>query len=120
MSMIVCTDNQFGISKNGNIPWKISEDLKFFKQTTMGSTVIMGRKTYESIGCRSLPGRTNFIISTTMQGANVFCNLEEALKFTTGKAFIIGGSSLYNEAMEKKLCQVIYLNVLNVQINNLA
>ena len=93
------------IGKNNQLPWpKFSEDLKFFKETTTGSTVIMGRKTFESIG-RPLPNRKNFVLSRSEkfkvpEGVKVFHSIEEALaNIETEKAFIIGGADLYKQTI---------------------
>src|SRR3989338_6201902 len=100
INAIVCTDSVFGISKDGKIPWKNSEDLKFFKKTTLESTVIMGRKTWESIGCKPLPRRINLVVSSSGK----YKTLQEALDDSDKPVFIIGGSRLYLEAMKQKLC----------------
>lgn len=113
MSIIVCTDTKFGISKDGKIPWNIPEDLKFFRKITLKSTVIMGRKTYESIGSKPLPGRTNLVVSSSGK----FKSLLEALEASDKPVFIIGGSSIYNEAMKNNLCEKIYLNVVSDDFN---
>lgn len=113
VSMIVCVDLHFGISKEGKIPWNVPEDMKFFRKMTLGKTVIMGRKTWESIGSKPLPGRTNIVVSSSGECKS----LQEALKKTEGNVFIIGGSSLYNEAMKLKLCDSIYLNIVRDDFN---
>ena len=69
------------IGKNGELPWHFSEDLKFFKKLTLNSTVVMGRKTFESIG-KPLPQRKNIVLSTSMQhhdGVKIFKNVEDLL-----------------------------------------
>ena len=98
------------IGKNNTLPWRLPEDLKYFKRTTMGSSVIMGRKTWDSIG-KVLPGRTNIIVtrSPTLQIERVKMALSvpEAIELAEHKAlidgseeaFIIGGAELYSEAM---------------------
>lgn len=92
------------IGKEGGIPWNIPADLAHFKALTLGQTVIMGRRTYESIG-RPLPGRHNIVVSTTLQsldGCTVAGSLQEALELaaeTDGEIFIIGGARLYEEAL---------------------
>ncbi|OGW72708.1 MAG: hypothetical protein A2Y02_00535 [Omnitrophica bacterium GWA2_52_12] len=92
------------IGKDNKLPWHFPEDLKHFKKLTMGSTVIMGRKTFESIG-KPLPGRENFILSrgslpADTPGVHVFRSVEQALKAVqTEKAFIIGGAELYSSTM---------------------
>lgn len=94
------------IGKEGRLPWHFSSDLKHFKQTTMGSTLIMGRKTFESIGKKPLPGRENFVLSRSSQksenGAKFFTSLEEAIKNApTENIFIIGGETLFKETMKQ-------------------
>ena len=91
ISLIVSRSRNGIIGKEGKLPWHLPEDLKFFKQTTMGRPVIMGRHTWESIG-RPLPGR---------QGATVVSSLDEALKHfgPDDIVFIIGGADLYRRAL---------------------
>lgn len=97
--MIACISKDGGLGKGGELLWHIPEDMKFFRETTKGNMVIMGRKTFDSIG-RALPGRRNIVLSSR-KGANTdveWCTreeLEEVLKATSGKKFIIGGASLY-------------------------
>ncbi len=114
---IVATDSLNGIAKNGSIPWNVPEDMKFFKEKTMGSIVIMGRKTYESIG-RPLPGRINCIISknavdnvvnnlihgtksdNTYSGVKLFHSPESCAKwcfYNRGNkdVWVIGGAMIY-------------------------
>lgn len=94
------------IGKNNKLPWHFSSDLKHFKALTTGSTVIMGRKTFESIG-RPLPHRENFVLSRTQSGSpaphlHFFNSIEAALKnVKTENAFIIGGAELYNQTMDR-------------------
>ena len=100
------------IGRNNALPWHLSEDLKYFKRTTMGCCIIMGRKTWESIG-RVLPGRTNIIISRdtdyVVEGAKVVNSLEQAIKLAEGmslidgseEAFVIGGADLYQAALTR-------------------
>ena len=92
------------IGKDGKLPWKIPEDLKLFKEITLGNIVIMGRKTYESMG-KPLRDRRNLVISRSMpksEGIEVCGSLEEALEFaeeSRGKAFVIGGATIYESAL---------------------
>lgn len=93
------------IGRNGSLPWHISEDLQYFKNTTSGYPVIMGRKTYESIG-RPLPGRLNIVLhgpGSKVEGAFGASSFEDAygLAYMTGKdkCFVIGGASVYQKAM---------------------
>jgi len=93
------------IGRNGSIPWHIPEDLALFKKLTLGHTVIMGRRTYESLG-KPLPGRRNIVVSRTLEsvaGGEVYDSLFEALRAARqdgGDIFLIGGASIYREGLE--------------------
>jgi len=93
------------IGKNGTLPWHISEDLKNFKRVTEDSTIVMGRKTYESIG-GPLPNRHNIIVSSTMtpkEGIEISKSFEEAMekaKEQNNEIFIIGGTSMFAKGLE--------------------
>jgi dihydrofolate reductase len=93
------------IGNKGKLPWHFSEDLKRFKKLTMGSTIVMGRKTFDSIGGKPLSGRENFVLSRGVlrnaQNLKFFRSLDDALaSIKTEKAFIIGGASLYDQTMK--------------------
>lgn len=104
------------IGKDNKLPWHFPADLKHFKKRTTGSTVIMGRKTYESIG-KPLPNRENFVLSRGLfqsdkENLHYFSSIEEALKkVKTENAFIIGGADLYHQTLEK--VDGIYLTRIN-------
>ncbi len=100
---VVAMANNRVIGKDNRLPWHFSSDLKFFKQLTMGQTIIMGRKTFESIG-KPLPGRENFVLSklpNQHDGAVKFFNsIQDAIRAVKTKdGFIIGGASLFKETM---------------------
>ena len=92
------------IGANGRLPWHLPEDLKHFKALTLGHPVIMGRKTWESLG-KPLPGRENIVVTRAAgydaPGACVASSLESALALCAGEpvAFVIGGGELYAEAL---------------------
>lgn len=90
------------IGRNNDLIWHLSEDLKFFKATTLGHPVVMGRKCFESIG-RPLPGRKNIVISrgepTLPEGVILTHSMEEALSQAGDNCFVIGGGQIYAEAM---------------------
>ncbi len=105
LSLIVAVARNGVIGNAGALPWHISEDLKHFKRTTLGHAVIMGRKTFESIG-RPLPKRRNIVVSrrsdATFEGCETARSLQDAIALarrTDPNPFIIGGASLYREAM---------------------
>ena len=117
ISLIVAMANNRVIGLNNKMPWHLSADLKKFKKITMGSPILMGRKTYESIG-RPLPGRTNMIVSRNPQyrqdGCQVFNDLKTALKKGCENAdeiFVIGGSDLYQAILP--IADAIYLTIIN-------
>jgi dihydrofolate reductase len=104
--IIVATDENNVIGKDNQLIWHLPADLKHFKNLTMGFPIIMGRKTFESIG-KPLPGRTSVIITRNkdyqQEGAMVVNSLEEAFKqldLNTEKCYIIGGGEIYNQAIE--------------------
>ncbi len=109
------------IGKDNNIPWRLSSDLKLFKKITLGHAVIMGRKTYESIG-KPLPRRKNYVLTQRKNyeapGCIVFHHLDEALVHCKDEeeVFIIGGSSLYREAFSRDLVDRIYVSRVHVEI----
>jgi dihydrofolate reductase len=89
------------IGTDGRIPWHHSADLKRFKQLTLGGTVIMGRKTFESVG-RPLPGRTNVVVSRTLPSRKdllVVPTVEAAIAAAVGDVWFIGGRRIYEAAM---------------------
>lgn len=92
------------IGNAGAIPWHLPEDFKFFKATTIGHAILMGRKTYESIG-KPLPGRENIVLSRTMPetpGVTVTRSLDELKEPTDGRdLFVIGGEEIYRLLLPK-------------------
>lgn len=111
----------FPIGKNGNMPWHNKADLKWFKDTTTGHPVIMGRKTFEAIG-HPLKNRTNIVVTTSYNdlwaenaGVRVYEDLEDAIKFAKTideEVFIIGGASIYDYALSHDLVDRIYIDML--------
>jgi len=107
-SIIVACDSKLGIGRDGTIPWHIPEDLALFKRLTWGHHIVMGRRTYESIG-RCLPGRTSLVVTrsdrTFPQGCERVASLTEALEIARSRqeteCFIIGGGMLYREALPR-------------------
>ena len=105
-NIIVAIADNNAIGKDNELLWHISEDLKFFKRQTLGWPVIMGRKTFESIG-RALPGRVNIVISrgfSTGEEVAVVGSLEEAFKIAEStnleKCFVMGGGQIYSQALQ--------------------
>ena len=105
MTIILAADSDWAIGRDGGLLAHIPEDMKFFRETTANSTVVMGRKTWESIGAKPLPGRVNCVISRSVKqldGAQVFGSVEEFLGFAEkaeGKVFVIGGGEIYRQAL---------------------
>jgi dihydrofolate reductase len=114
ISIIVAVAENLGIGKDNKLMWHLPADLKFFKNTTMGHHIIMGRKTYESIG-KALPGRTSIIVTHNKnfkaEGCTVVHSLKEAIEKAKSnnetEAFVIGGAGLINESLE--IADKIYL-----------
>jgi dihydrofolate reductase len=100
VSIIVAMARNRAIGKDGDLPWRLSDDLKHFKRVTMGKPIVMGRKTYDSIG-RPLPGRQNIVVTRdtayTAEGCTVVHSVEEAIAAAgdVDELMIIGGATLY-------------------------
>jgi dihydrofolate reductase len=114
IKIIVAMSKNRVIGNNNELIWKLSSDLKRFKELTTGHPVVMGRKTYESIG-RPLPNRRNIIITRNLEyevdGCEVVSSLEEALLLTGSDCFIIGGGEIYKQSLE--IADKIYLTLVN-------
>lgn len=116
LSILVAMAKNRVIGKNNALPWHLSADLKHFKALTMGHPIIMGRKTYESIG-KLLPGRTNVIVTRQkayqVVGAIIVNSIDDALKVCqagvdgNNEVFLIGGAELYQQTLG--LCNRIYV-----------
>lgn len=105
------------IGDGNKIPWHLPEDFKWFKQTTLGHVLVMGRKTFESIG-KPLPGRDTIVLSRTgwsHPGVQTVANLEET-KARTGDrhVFICGGAQIYAQALP--LCSDLFLTLVNREV----
>jgi len=120
ISLIAAMASNRVIGSKGNIPWKIPGEQKMFKKITLGHTVIMGRKTFESLG-RPLPERTNIIVTRQTEylapGCIIAHDLDQALTacaYDEDEAFICGGGQLYHEALP--LADRIYLTIIPKEI----
>lgn len=105
ISLLVAMDKNQLIGKDNDLPWRLPADLAYFKRVTMGHPIIMGRKTYDSIG-RPLPGRENIIVtrdtSYEAEGCKVIHSIEEIVKMneqTDQELFVIGGAEIFKEIL---------------------
>lgn len=109
------------IGKNNQLPWHLPEDFQFFKQKTQGHTIIMGRKSYESLG-KALPKRRNIVITRNKAFQTPDCevvhSLEEALEMSKNDeiVFIIGGAGVYTESIDKGYVNVIYETLVHADV----
>jgi len=118
ISMIAAIGRNRELGVGGRLPWNIPEDLKFFKEQTTGKPVIMGRKTYESIG-RALPNRTNIVVTRnpkfSAEGIIVASTLDEAIAIASREGpeeiMIIGGSQIFIAAMD--MADRLYLTLID-------
>lgn len=119
LAIVVAMNGQRVIGKDGGLPWHISEDLRHFRRVTTGHHIIMGRKTWDSIG-RPLPKRTSVVITRNRdfqaEGAHVVHSLEAALEIAKEDAcpMIIGGAAIYELALP--LATVIHLTHVDVEV----
>ncbi len=118
LSMIVAMGKNRVIGIDNKMPWRLPADLQWFKKTTLGSPIIMGRKTYDSIG-RPLPGRLNIILSRNadleIEGCTVVNTLSDALDAAKGadEVFITGGAHLYEKFLQDADC--LYLTMIDAK-----
>jgi dihydrofolate reductase len=111
VTILVAFDDSFAIGKDGTIPWHEADDLRLFKDRTMGKTIVMGRKTWDSLPVKPLPGRTNIIISSTLPRSRKLnpqevwsTSLENAISWLDAhikpqEVFIVGGRQVYEQAL---------------------
>ncbi|OAI95013.1 dihydrofolate reductase [Pseudomonas putida] len=120
LSLIVALAENRVIGLDNRMPWHLPGDFKYFKATTLGKPIIMGRKTWDSLG-RPLPGRLNLVVSRQsglqLEGAEVFASLEDAIvradqwarEQGVDELMLIGGAQLYAQGLEKGLVDRLYL-----------
>ncbi|MFN3848524.1 MAG: dihydrofolate reductase [Spirosomataceae bacterium] len=123
ISIIVAVAKNGAIGKDNQLLWRLSDDLKQFRKLTTGHTIIMGRKTFDSIG-KALPNRINIIISRQenlqIEGCHVVNSIEKAIELAkkleqNGEIFIIGGGNVYRQALG--LTNKIYLTEVHAEID---
>jgi len=121
ISLIVAASENNAIGKNNQLLWNLPNDLKFFKNTTWGFPVIMGRKTFEAVN-KPLPGRTNIVITSkpawqadgTIATGNINEAIAKAAETNSKQVFIIGGGEIYKQSME--IADIIYITRVHVQL----
>lgn len=103
ITFVYAQDKNGGIGLNNQLPWHLPGDLHFFKKTTMGKTIVMGRKTFESMGCRLLPGRKSVVLTRDksyghqIEGLTVLYSKNEVLNLAKNEeVMIIGGAEIFN------------------------
>lgn len=136
ISAIVCADKNWGIGSKGDLLIKIPEDMKFFKEKTNGHTVIMGRKTYDSLPIKPLPNRENVVITRKVykdeygrykdedgivyteleQVKNVFKFIQKYPQDSCNEMFVIGGGSIYKELLP--YCDTVYVTKVDYAFEN--
>ena len=124
VNLIVAITNNNAIGKNNELLFKIKKDLQNFKSLTTNNVVIMGRKTYESIG-KPLPNRVNLIVSRSNNGKyeNFFNTLEDAIEYSEKnypdkEIFIIGGGQIYSYALDNDMVDRVYITKVNINVDD--
>lgn len=116
LSIVCAMDKNRLIGNNNELPWHLPADLALFKNITLGKPIIMGRKTFDSIG-RPLPGRQNIVITSNAdwcaEGCDVANSIDKALSLAndTDEAMLIGGASLYEQTIE--IADILYLTLID-------
>jgi len=120
LAIVVAHSANRVIGHEGALPWRLPSDLRRFRELTSGHTVLMGRRTYESLpdAFRPLPDRRNLVLSSDpayrAQGAEVFASLPEALAACEGDCFVIGGEVTYRDALP--LCERLYTTEIDAEM----
>ena len=118
ISLVVAMDESGLIGRAGQLPWRLPEDLKHFRRLTLGKTVLMGRKTWDSLG-KPLEGRRNWVLSRDRAfrpaGCEVFATLDQALAaHREGELVVIGGAELYRQTLP--LAQTLHLTRVRARV----
>ena len=118
ISLVVARSRNYVIGRNNQLPWRLPADLQYFKKITLGKTIVMGRKTFESIG-RPLPGRRNIVISRDKNkhvvGVELFNSIDAVLKaLKNDEVMVIGGADLYQQFLPLANC--IYQTIVDVEL----
>ena len=126
IAVVVAAAENGVIGRENQLPWRISADLKYFKKITMGHPIVMGRKTFESIG-KPLPGRSNFVITRSRDwfcdGVTVCSSIDDAIEKASVKAsndkvdrlMIIGGAEIYKQVLP--ITQYVYLTKVHADVS---
>lgn len=122
ISLLVAMDEKRGIGKDGKLPWRLSSDLKRFRELTVGHHLIVGRKTFESIG-KPLPGRQTIVVTRNadymVEGCLIARSVESALELAESRgeneAFVIGGADIYAQALG--FADRIYLTEVHAEVD---
>ncbi len=122
ISIIAAIAENRAIGINNDLPWKLPNDMKRFRELTTGHTVIMGRKTFESLPNGALPNRTNIVVTrnntVTFENCILFDNLQDAIKKhnTQEEIFVIGGASIYDQVIN--LADKLYISLVRHSFEN--
>lgn len=122
ISIIAAIAENRAIGINNDLPWKLPNDMKRFRELTTGHTVIMGRKTFESLPNGALPNRTNIVVTrnntVTFENCILFDNLQDAIKKynTQEEIFVIGGASIYDQVIN--LADKLYITLVRHSFEN--
>ncbi len=115
LAAIVAHDPNLVIGKDGDLPWHYSEDLKYFKRTTMGHPLIMGRVVFEELGGNPLPGRENIVLSRSKKYDRVptFSSFDKALEYVKDEemVFLIGGGEIYRQFLDR--CDKLFVTEIH-------
>lgn len=117
ISLLLAMDRNNGIGLGNKMPWRLPADLAYFKALTLGHTIVMGRRTFESVGSKPLPGRRNVVLtrdsSFRAEGCETAHSLEEALQRYAGEEelFIVGGGEIYAKSMP--YADKLYITVID-------
>jgi len=121
VSLIAALTDDYVIGIDNRLPWKLPADMRWFRRHTLGKTVLMGRKTFESLGCRPLPERRNLVITSdrsfSAEGVEVVHDIDETIALAEaegGELMVIGGASFYEQMLER--ADRLYLTFVHAEV----
>lgn len=120
VKMILCSDLVGNIGKDNDLLFKMKEDMKFFRESTTGSVVVMGYNTWLSLGSKPLPNRVNIVLNDKkVEGIDTFDDIREVIKLYKDKdIYVIGGAFVYNQTLEMGLVDEILITVVPTVVEN--
>lgn len=116
MDMIFARSEDNIIAVDGELPWRMPSDLRLFKKTTIGKTILMGRKTFDSLGQKCLPGRETVVFSRSLDTRDIVVERTYSRLRMYPRGIVVGGTELYQHCIDNELVDTIYVSVIDTEL----